>query len=552
MDSSARTLQWPDRFRVSPSTSGPLTACLILALLAGATLLVYTTGGTKLAWPYLMLVPVLIAAARFQVAGGLLVGLAGGLLLGPFMPLDVGAGTPQETANWLVRLAFYTGLGGFTGLLFWLIRRESEHREREARVDTDSGLPNKTALAETLERRRLDDGPLPLLCLIRVIDLAEIIEVAGIGAADVLMRDFARRLREGIDPRIEVYRFSASELMTLHPPRTTDPETAAQAILRAAETPMEIRGVPVHIELALGSAGTGGERIEPRELVRRTRVALFNAVENQLPHRSYKPELEQRSTETVRLLGRVRRGLERGEFELHYQPKIHAATGHAGGCEALVRWRDPDSGDLIPPGRFMPRVEHSALIGPLTRFVTRSACEFTRRTGGCTSLNLSARNLLDNEVLDTLVDIAAADRFPEGCIEAEITEGAIMRDPETARRSIERLRGCGIRVSIDDFGTGYSSFEYLRWLPLTGLKIDRVFIRDLGEDPAAERLLACMIDVGHALDLEVVAEGVETPQQFEILQRLGCDLVQGFLFARPMPEAEYLDWRHRHTATAMP
>lgn len=550
MASSTGTLHRMDRIQRFRNPGPVLTATLVVLLLGAGTLLVYATGGTQYAWPYLVLVPVLIAAARFRIVGGLLAGFAGGLLLGPFMPLDVDAGIAQQTTNWLVRLTFYTGLGGFTGLLFWLIRHEAEQRERQARLDGDTGLPNKTALVETLQRRRLDHAPTPLLYLVRVLDLAEIIEVAGVGGADELIRELERRFRAAIDVPIETFRFSASELLVLHPAAGMNRDIPARTILQVTETPLEIFGVPVHVELAIGSTGGDSEPLEPRELVRQARVALFHAVEGQLSHRHYDPSLEQESAQTVRLLGRVRHGLEQGEFELHYQPKLQARGGGVDGCEALVRWRDPDSGELIPPGRFMPRVEHSALIRPLTLFVARTAGEFSDRSGTRTSINLSARNLLDRDLLQTLERMAAD--VPEGSLEAEITESAIVRDPASARRSIEQLREAGLRVSLDDFGTGYSSFEYLRWLPLTALKIDRVFLRDLGEDPAAERLLACMIEVGHALGMEVVAEGVETREQFDILQRLGCDLVQGFLFARPMPEEAYSSWCSQYAAASTP
>lgn len=543
-------LRWPERtpfrsvverLRRSPRTIDLLVIIALVPLFAGAYALVYMTGGTRLAWPYLMLVPVLIAAARFRIAGGIVGGLIGGLLLGPVMPLDSAAGIPQETVNWLIRLAFYAILGGVTGALFLLIQRQGLARERAARVDADSGLPNRTALVEALHRASTERQVMPVLVLARVVDLGEIMEAAGVDAADELMQALARRLKNDIDATVEVYRFSASELVVLE--YLPDPEAAthARGLLKIAESPVEVHGIPVHVDLALGSAGTVPRNVSPREIIRRARVALFTAVERQQELCRYAPELERQTADTVRLLARVRRGLESNEFELHYQPKMHAANGRPDGCEALIRWRGGDGG-LIPPGQFMPRVERSALIVPLTRFVAESAFAFVADARRRISINLTARNLLDPDLIASIARMASHGAIPPGSIEIEITEGAIVRDPVAAREAIEQLRRCGFHVSLDDFGTGYSSFEYLRMLPLTGLKIDRAFVRDLEEDPKAYRLMACMIDVGHALGLEVVAEGVETAGQVESLERLGCDLLQGYYFARPMPGHEYLDW----------
>jgi predicted signal transduction protein with EAL and GGDEF domain len=530
------------RLRQSPRALDAIVLVTLALLFTGAYAVVYTTGGTRLAWPYLMLVPVLLAAARFRVTGGILGGLIGGLLLGPIMPLDTTAGIPQDTANWLIRIAFYVTLGAFTGALFLLIRREGQAREQAARIDSDSGLANRTALVEALQRAAVERLTMPSLVLARVVDLGEIMEAAGVSAADELMEALASRLRSGIEAEIEVYRFSASELVVLEYLPNPSATPHDRELLQAAERPAEVHGVPVHVELALGSAGTVARDLSPREIIRRARVALFAAVERQRELCHYSEDLERRTSDTVRLLARVRRGLEQGEFELHYQPKIHTASGNPDGSEALVRWRDGHTGELISPGDFMPRVERSALITPLTRFVAESAFAFVPETGRRISINFTARNLLDPDLIASIARMAGKGAIPAGSIEIEITEGAIVRDPIAAREAIGQLRRCGFHVSLDDFGTGYSSFEYLRLLPLTGLKIDRAFVRDLEDDPRAQRLMACMIDVGHALDLEVVAEGVETAGQVRLLEQLGCDLLQGFYFARPMPGREYLDW----------
>ncbi len=536
------------RLRHAPGLNGGLILVLILLLFAGAYALIYAAGGTHTAWPYAMLVPILLAAARFRIIGGIVGGIVGGLLLGPIMPLDATAGIPQDTANWLVRIAFYIGLGGFTGALFLFIRSQGRAREREARVDRDSGLPNKTALLESLQVGDTARAAAPFVVLGRIVNLGEVMEAAGVSAADRLVTTLAERIHQYTDRKPEVYRFSASELALLEHGVDRSDGLNARDLLRITRESVEVHGIPVHVELVAGSTGSVERDTLPREVIRRARVALFAAIERQQTLCHYSPEYERETRETIRLLAGVRRGINNGEFELHYQPKIRASTGQADGCEALVRWRDDDNGGLVPPGDFMPRVEQSALIAPLTRFVAESAFAFAQDSRQRISINFTARNLLDPDLIATIARMSAYGAIPPGSIEIEITEGAIVRDPIAAREAIGQLRQSGFHVSLDDFGTGYSSFEYLRMLPLTGLKIDRAFVRDLEEDPKACRLMACMIDVGHALGLEVVAEGVETAGQVALLEQFGCDLLQGFYFARPMPGREYLEWVHATTA----
>jgi len=546
MEPSSRAPAWPDALDGSREASDPLIAGLIVALFAGATALVYATGGTKLAWPYLMLVPVLVAAARWHVIGGLVAGLAGGFLLGPFMPLDVSQGIPQDTANWLVRIAFYTFLGGFTGALFAFIQREANRRAYEARIDADSGLPNKTAMLEDIESPQADEGSVaPLVFLVRLTNLAEIINALGVSSGEAVIRALRQRIHDQVDTTVRIYRFSASELALVAHEQVGDVTKLSRTIRQSVDEPLEASGIPVHAETLIGSAG-GDSPVDVHELVRRARAALVSARDTHAGLHHYRPERETERRRTVELLGRVRQALRNGEFELHYQPKVRVADDTASGCEALIRWRDA-GGELIPPGSFMPRIEQSALIGPLTRFVVHTACEFAQQADDhAVSVNFSAHDLLDRELVEALADSVSGECVDSGNFEIEITEGAIVRDPRAARAAISRLRDQGFRVSIDDFGTGYSSFEYLRLLPLTGLKIDRAFVKELEGDGRARELMQCMIQVGHALDLEVVAEGVETVEQVNILRQLDCDLIQGFHYARPMPDSEYLEWCGAH------
>ncbi len=529
---------------------------LILAALGAAlglgTLVVYLTGGTRYAYPYLMLVPVLMAAACYGLVGALITAMvAGGLMAA--MPLDVVTQQPQTTLNWVIRLGLYLSIGGVAGGLFSLLNRAHSASELIARSDPRTGLPNQVALEEALLRylslRKRECRRVGLI-LVRIADIDEVLEALGPEASDALVMAMGERLRRQDARIVEAFRYSNAELFLLL--EAVDPPTIRRIAARLAEAGEEnlvVQEVPLRVQLAMGSSWQATEETSPEDMIREARVALLAASEKHRTHCHYTADLTQHRLETVKLISRVRRDLERGKFELHFQPKLCLADGRVCGCEGLIRWRD-DAGGLISPGSFMPKVENTTLIAPVTRFVAGEACRFAGRSDGSVSINLSVRNLHDDELLDALQALVERQGIAPQRLEVEITESALMHDLFVAKRALERLRGFGIRVSIDDFGTGFSSFEYLQHLPITGLKIDRAFVRDVAEDARAQRLMACLVDVGHALELEVTAEGVETLAQHRALCRLGCDQAQGFLYARALPEADYAAWLREHRPAA--
>lgn len=522
------------------------------ALFVAITAVVYFTGGTAYAWPYLMLIPVILCAAGFGVWGGLIGGLVGGLLLGPLMPLNVGLETMQSTSNWVARVCFYVGLGGFVGWLFTHLRHAAERQHDLARTDTETGLANQAALDEDVAARatarsggrRAPGGHGAVMVLVRAVDMGEALEAIGADAAAHIVPALAERFREA-DARVSgVYRFSTSEIAVI----LDDVESAELADIAArlretAESPIAVRGIPVCLELVSGAARADNDWVDGQALIRRARIALNAALEHHHAGEVYEQTLENVASETVRLVAQLRSGLANGEMALYYQPKIRLATGEPAGCESLIRWISPESG-VVPPAQFMPKIERTSFINPITEFVTDTACQLAREEPDFrpVSVNLSSRNLFDRQLMDHVGDLLSRSGLEAEHFEIEITERALIRNPEQAAALIGHLRELGVRVSIDDFGTGYSSLQYLRDLPVTGLKIDRVFVQGLEENQRARDLLACIIDAGHALGMEVTAEGVETPGQVAIAHRLGCDIAQGFYFARPMPRETYRQW----------
>ncbi|SDK75398.1 diguanylate cyclase/phosphodiesterase [Franzmannia pantelleriensis] len=544
------------RFEALPPHARQALLLLVLALLlALGTLVVYLTGGTRYAYPYLMLVPVLMAAAFFGLSGALVAGLAAGGLMA-VMPLDTITYQSQPTFNWVLRMGLYLFIAGVAGSAFSLLKHAHAASEIIARRDPSSGLPNQVALEEALSRRLAYAGSLRQgvgLILIRITDIADVLEALGPEASDTLVKTIAERMRHQDPLIVDVYRFSGAEIFVLLD--GSDPERferIASRLVEAGEENLIVQDVPLRVQLALGSSyRSASEQLTPEELIRRSRIALLAAVQKHRSHCHYSKDMASHTLDTVKLIAKVRRGLEEGQFELHYQPKLRLADGQICGCEGLIRWRNED-GELISPASFMPKVESTSLINPVTRFVAQSACRFATQHTGVVSINLSVRNLQDSDLVDEIKALVTRNGIEPQRLEVEITESALMHDMFIAKQALESLRRFGVRVSIDDFGTGFSSFEYLQHLPITGLKIDRAFVKNLASSERAQRLMACLIDVGHALSLEVTAEGVETLEQHRILCRLGCDQAQGFLYARPLHVVDYAHWCDEHVAASWP
>jgi EAL domain-containing protein (putative c-di-GMP-specific phosphodiesterase class I) len=261
----------------------------------------------------------------------------------------------------------------------------------------------------------------------------------------------------------------------------------------------------------------------------------------------YNPDLFSASRERTSQEGELRRALRRDELELHYQPRLHLASGEVVGLEALVRWRHPERG-LLPPQEFIPLAEQSGLIVPLGYWVIARALRDVGWLHACglptlyMAMNLSFRQFQDSQLLPTLQHLIAGSTVDARWLEFEITETAVMSRSDYVVKTMQTLGKLGARFSLDDFGTGFSSFTHLASLPVGLLKIDRTFVTGMAERPEQQQLVRSMITLAHSLGLEVVAEGVEIEEELEILRKFSCDQVQGFLISKGLPLAELADF----------
>jgi predicted signal transduction protein with EAL and GGDEF domain len=320
----------------------------------------------------------------------------------------------------------------------------------------------------------------------------------------------------------------------------------ATRLIEALSRPYKIEDREVGISCSVGIA-LYPDGCSQSKLIARADVAMYAAKRaGGSRHCFYTPAMDSDAQQNFDLVRDLRQAMANNQLELHFQPKVDAKSGRVTAAEALVRWQHPTRG-LVMPDQFIPLAERSGLIGPLGNWVIEAACKQARawRERGLrmrVAINLSAFQMRQDDIADRIADTLQRYRIHPSLLTCEITESAAMEDTRATQATMRRLGELGAHLSIDDFGTGYSSLSYLRQLPAEELKIDRSFVMDLEHSADARAVVDAVVKLAHALGLKVVAEGVENPRQQQILVELGCDELQGFLFAKPMTARALLLW----------
>jgi len=327
----------------------------------------------------------------------------------------------------------------------------------------------------------------------------------------------------------------------------------ARNIQKALEAPMSLDGHVVDCRVSIGVASYPDHGDSATTLMRRADVAMYTAKRLSNGLAVYDDRDDEDSRARLSLMGELRNAVDHGELTLHYQPKVHLSDPRELHVEALVRWQHPVRG-LVPPSEFIPFAEQTGFIRAITQWVLATAvrqCAQWRREGlrMHVSVNISARDLLNSELVERFGELLAEHGCHAAWIGLEITESAILDDPGHALRNLERLHALGCRISIDDYGTGYSSLAYLKRLPVNELKIDRSFVMGMVTDASDAVIVRSTIDLAHNMGLAVVAEGVEDEATLRRLRELGCDMVQGYLLSRPVCADDIVKWMRASSYT---
>lgn len=471
----------------------------------------------------------------------------------PYTPIAaaIAADTRSLYATLIVGLAIlYVALFRLVAGASRRLRRQARENAHQATHDARTGLANRRLLSETIDRtlRERGDGQFVIMALLDIDRFKEINDTLGHHFGDLVLAQVATRLTDHFGRHATVASLGGDEFAVLMPPTTAIEDVAALgvAIGTTLEAPFSIDGIEVAVRGSIGLAVAPDDAVTSEQLVQRADVAMYVAKRNHSHFRRYHPSIDGYDPEHLRTAADVRRAMDAGEFELAYQPKVDFDTGVVHGVEALVRWHHPERG-LLAPDKFLPIIEHTELIGSLTHHLLEQALGQWRRWADRgwdipIAVNLAARTVLEPDLHRRILDALARHGAPVSALELELTESAVLADPDEARLALERLHAAGLQLAVDDFGTGYASIAYLTELPVDVVKIDMSFARYVTTDPKAAAIVRFTVDLARHLDLQLIAEGVEDAATFDELARLGCDIAQGYHVCRPKFADDLTAW----------
>jgi len=451
----------------------------------------------------------------------------------------------------VVRRNLFLEQKGIISALEWA----NEKIEELAYLDPVTDLPNRnmvvSRLSEAIERKTACR-----IIIVEIRDFALLSATHGLHIADKILRETSQRLKDVIPWGDGVFlgRIAETEFLVVIP----DSQYRLgyiQELLELFGTPVATDSLQLHVAIQIGVCSLKEAGSIPDEVIRRTQSTLALA-RDKGPNQwaELVPEVIEQQTKRTRLQTAMPGAWERGEFEVHYQPQVSLKDHQVQGYEALLRWNSPELGK-VNPAEFIPLAEESGFIVPLGQWVLlqgiRFALALQRKGGhGVVSVNVSPVQLLDRRFLDQVSAMIRASGLDPSMIGLEFTESLLIRGVDQILPLLEQLRATGVKLSLDDFGTGFSSLTSIKELPIDVLKLDKAFIDDLESDPKALNIARCLVDLAHQIGLSVVAEGVETPSQHDLLHALGCDSVQGFLTGSAKPDFAYVDVPVRHERDA--
>jgi diguanylate cyclase (GGDEF)-like protein len=459
----------------------------------------------------------------------------------------------QQPRHFEARLVS-TGAGDVLGLVRDISERKrtEEQIRRLAYCDSLTGIPNRQAFLELLERELAHSRQAGKKFAVLFMDLdsfKRINDTLGHNVGDLLLQTVSERLRDTIRPSDVVShnhlaRLGGDEFTILIPDldRVEDALAVAQRVKDAMRRPFQLDGNEIFVTASIGISLYPKDGEDSESLLKYADTAMYHAKNcGKNNAKLYSSSLTMQIMSHVKLEVGLRKALQNNELYLLYQPQIDVPSSQIVGVEALVRWRHPEHG-IIPPNDFIPLAEETGLIVPIGEWVLRTACtqakawQQTCRRAIRMAVNLSARQFKDENLTQIVLSALGDTGLEPRLLELELTEGTLMDDARATMAMLEQLRGIGVLLSIDDFGTGYSSMSYLKRFDVRALKIDKSFITGLPQDPENAAITRAIIAMAHGLKMIVVAEGVETDEQLTLLEQYGCDMAQGYFLGRPSPQ----------------
>lgn len=489
----------------------------------------------------------------------------------PVMSAELSSAALTVVAAYMTNELRIAGLALFAIVLIvfqYLVREllisqaRGEELQRRAVVDTLTGLPNRKAFDEAVDAliAELEETGQYETFAVLLLDFdhfKDVNDTLGHQYGDDLLKIVGPRLAARVGKEGMVARFGGDEFGIL-PAVKTDNVASMKAIcedvLASVREPVVFDEITLQVDASIGVARYPSDGTNAQTLLRRADVAMYSAKDQREGHRFYTSGQDHHSVSRLSLVGDFRRALDLDDqIVVYFQPIVDIRSKQVHGAEALVRWQHPRAG-LLQPAAFLEMVEQTGLIGAMTETVVDRAiaeCAAWRAAGRDlrVAVNLSARNLHDPMLSSQVLQMLDLHRLPADALTLEITETMILADPQRALITVESLSEMGVHFSVDDFGTGYSSLANLRMLPVHELKVDRSFVTPMLNEESDGVIVRSTVELGHALGLTVVAEGVETETTLQRLEEIGCDRAQGYLLSRPMPPIEFMRWINSYEAT---
>lgn len=510
----------------------------ILLMLPIVYFVVYQTGGIKYVYSHFMYIPIVLAGIFFGVSVGGLTALISGLLLGPLMPLDTITREMQQPLNWIFRLVIFLMVGVIIGYASTRLRDQIRVVGEVMSINQETKVPNTNRL-KTVKQTLLN--PVYTVFTVLIGNHNSIVDILGIEIYHQLIHDVYHDLTTKID-KIYVFHADSDKLWILIPSNKLEEEL--KRLLEVLLLPKVIKNVPLYVDFSVGGSIVYNiSNSHDLRIFEESDLAARHAQMNNLLYSlGFKDKFQKRSE--YELLASFSKALTNNETYLVFQPKIDVRSNKLCGLEALTRWKHPEKGEIYPDV-FIPLVEETKLIHVLTFWVLDNAINMARdllKKGKRVpiSINVSAKNLYDPAFYDRVCATIKKARIPVDLIEFEITESTLMLNPEKSKEMLKKFVDFGIKIYLDDFGSGYSSLAYLGQYPLNFIKIDRLFIQKLMEDKAMATIVESTIKLSKSLGYEVVVEGVETKDVYDLVSLYGTDYVQGYYYSKPLKEKDLI------------
>ena len=511
-------------------------------MIVAISFFVYLTGGTKNVYVHLMYIPLILASLSWGPYAGIAAGIAAGVLSGPLMPKDVAEGIMQEPINWISRLLMFSFIGLVTGYMVERINRLNEEKQEMNLKSPFYDLPNEKKLFIDIENN-IKSGIKFKLISVKVINLQEIEEYVDIKLAHDIVNDLAKKLVHYCGER-RVYSYERDELILLAcDDCVADYEEKLKKELEYYSTyPVTMNGYKIRVSLKVGVYYYNGGDASPIEIYNRSRIAYEQGEPNESGIYHYDDSFKNRRRELQDITGAMLESIHKKELFVVYQPKIDILNNRITGVEALVRWKRGNKG-MIGPNIFIPIAEEIGFIDKISRYVFDSAVRQveewkSRGVNVNCAVNISVHELIHDDYTKWAKDMIESLNADCYDFEIEITERAIAYNDIKLIEKMHYLKGLGYKLSIDDFGTGYNSLMSVGEIPFDKLKIDKYFI-DRIEKTEISELVRHFIEYVHTMGKTVIAEGVETEEQLNILKQLKCDEVQGYYFSKPLLPEEF-------------